>query len=73
MRSDSDLAWQRDKIQNGWELPPKAGPVWRLPVVRHVRAVWHAWRIEDHYARMPVGIRTGYDEWVAYAISRGWC
>ena len=62
-------------IVNGWGPPAVAGSFWRLPIVRHVRAFWHGWRTERHYARWAsVGsvLRSGYDEWVLYGIWKGW-
>ena len=69
----SDDRWRRDGAANGWKLPPPAAWWWRLPVVRHVRAVVHAERMEGHYSLWPNSLRSGYDDWVLYAIRRGWC
>lgn len=66
-----DLArWTKYGKDNGWELPPRAMLFWRLPVVRHIRTVWLIIRVEMYYTRVP-GIRTGYDEWILFAIVKG--
>lgn len=70
---DDDL-WEKDAERFGWELPFRASWPWRLPVIRRFRAVWHALKVDRHYAfysRLGLA-RTGYDEWVIYAIARGW-
>lgn len=64
--------WLRQQKKYGWQMP--TAPWWkRLPVVRHIRAIWIMWQIERWYAYGPgsIGIRTGYDDWVAYGIWRG--
>ncbi len=67
--------WERDGKQFKWELPEPAAWPWRLSVIRHIRAAWHASRAESHYAVFAsLGMaRSGYDEWVIYAIRRGLC
>lgn len=70
-----DLEWLRIGEDCGWRLPPSASRWKRLPVVRFFRAVVAAWRVARHNelcAAMGM-LPTGYDEWVVYAISRGWC
>jgi|WetSurMetagenome_2_1015567.scaffolds.fasta_scaffold106652_3 hypothetical protein len=60
----------------GWHLPPRAHWALRLPGIRHVRALILAHRVEAHYAvweTMFCGLRSGYDEWVIYAIRTGKC
>lgn len=71
-RSDEER-WRQDGIDNRWSLPKPAHWLLRLPVIRHIRAGYFSIRIEWHYGSCPVGLRTGYDEWVLYAIARGWC
>lgn len=70
-----DRAWIADGDSCGWSLPAPAPWLLRLPIVRGVRAVLAAWKLERHYAVYGVmGLaRSGYDEWVVYAIARGWC
>lgn len=67
--------WQRDGEELKWSLPPQAAWPLRVWGIRHVRAVWNAWMVERHYrAFEELGlVRTGYDEWVLYAIARGLC
>ncbi len=70
-----DVLWNQAAEEFGWTLPARA-PWWaRLPVMRHVRVIIAAYRIETHYRRWAsVGLlSSGYDEWVLYAIWRGWC
>ncbi len=67
--------WRKTKKERGWVLPAKA--VWwkRLPIIRRFRAGFLSVKMEKHYTKGlgSIGIRTGYDEWVLYAIARGWC
>lgn len=73
--SEDDKRWHEDQRRNGWRLPQPA--VWplRWPVVRHIRAAVLGWRVDRHnQAWAGVGlVPRGYDEWVLYAIARGWC
>lgn len=65
--------WHRDAELYGWELPPIA-PRWRrVWGVRHVRAAVLAYRIDSHYSTGlgQFGIRSGYDEWVLWAVRVG--
>lgn len=68
-----DERWLSDKRLCGWTLPPPAPRWMRARPIRHIRAFILWIRVEIHYARIPIGFRTGYDEWVIYAIARGWC
>lgn len=58
----------------GWRMPAKP-PVWwkRLPLVRHVRAIWLLYQIERWYGYGPgsIGLRSGYDDWVVEGIWLG--
>jgi hypothetical protein len=67
--------WQDDGRRNNWSLPPIAWWPFRLPVIRQIRAAWNAWMVERHYEAFAcLGlVRTGYDEWVIYAIAKGIC
>lgn len=58
----------------GWTLPPAAPRLLRLWGVRYVRAAIASarliqqnelWRFEE--------CPSNYDDWVIYAIARGWC
>jgi hypothetical protein len=64
--------WLEDKEANGWKMP---SAVWwkRLPVIRHIRAIYYKGRVSRHNAFwISVGqIPTGYDSWVVYGIARG--
>lgn len=67
--------WREHGEQNHWTLPPPAPWPLRLPIIRQLRAAWGTWQVERHYeAFAPLGlVRTGYDEWVLWAIARGMC
>jgi len=75
IRTDDDRRWLADGADFGWVLPKPA--VWwkRLPVIRKFRAIAATIAIERHYGVYDLLglVRTGYDEWVVYAIGKGWC
>ncbi len=76
MSENTDLKrWKADGDRNGWTLPPAAPWPMRLTIIRHVRAVWNTMQVERHYAVFAQYglVRSGYDEWVIYAIARGMC
>lgn len=56
-------------------LPPPAPWPWRLPVVRHIRAIWTAWKIDRHYAAWgsigALPVNAEYDRRCVEAIWRG--
>lgn len=63
--------WQRAKSENNWTMPPSPG--WqRLPIIRHVRAIYSVFMIERHYAYFPHLLRSGYDAWVLHGIWKGY-
>ena len=70
----SDKRWRKDRDELGWVLPPPAAWPLRLWGVRHIRALYGAVQCERHYTMGfgAFGFRSGYDEWVIYAISGGW-
>ena len=72
---DSEKLWRGSERANGWKLPAPAHWFFRLPVIRRIRCIYKARQIEGHYSLWDAmgPIRTGYDEWVLYAIARGWC
>ena len=64
--------WMQDGKDMKWEMP--FAPWWkRLPVIRHVRVIYHLVQLERHNRFwISVGkIPTGYDEWVIYGIAKG--
>lgn len=74
----SDCAWLDDKHDRGWYLPKRAAWPLRLWGVRHFRLLLVAERVQHFASRFAsVGVGFGhvspYDNWVLYAISRGWC
>jgi len=70
-----DVRWETTRKACGWELPKSAPWPLRLPVIRNIRALFASIAVERHYVDIEPfgGLRTGYDEWVLYAIARGWC
>ena len=73
--TDDDKRWAEDRDNLGWVLP-KPAPAWkRWPVIRKIRAVVMAFAVDRHETMWGEfgGIPSGYDEWVLYAIGRGWC
>lgn len=71
MRDTESLErWLQDASACGWVLPHVAPPWMRVWGIRHLRALVLMVRIERHYSRAP-GIRTGYDEWVLWAVLVG--
>lgn len=70
----SEIAWRTDKRRNNWELPAPVARWKRLPIVRQIRVIWHANKIGNNSRIMgSLGfVDSGYDEWVLYAILRGW-
>lgn len=70
-----DMLWRRAGSRNGWIMPKRAPWLLRLPVIRTFRAAYYDWRVSRHNAAwQSVGlVPRGYDEWVIYAIARGWC
>ena len=77
-RSSSDPAWEEDRIVHGYTLPRPARWPFRLPVIRHVRAIYLCWQVERQATMFgSLGIGLGYpnpyDHWVIFAIARGDC
>ena len=70
----ADDAWLADAEHYGWMLPPPNAAWRRLWGIRHIRHLIVVYRIERSYLFLEGSgsIRTGYDEWAAYAIWRGW-
>lgn len=64
--------WHKYAKDFEWTMP--AAPAWkRLPIIRHVRAAWAKIQIERWYGSGPgsIGLRSGYDDWVAFGIYHG--
>lgn len=67
--SEETKDWMATGFSNGWRMPPS--PAWkRLPIIRNIRTAWNSFQIERWYEIVP-GLRTGYDEWCLYGMSRG--
>lgn len=63
--------WEIDGRKYGYVMP-RAARWMRLPIIRHVRAIWLKILVERHYAMWAgVGVRTGYDDWVVNGIWHG--
>lgn len=64
--------WEKDGADFGWVMPTAA--FWkRLPLVRHVRAIYYAIQVDRHnrFWRAMGAIPTGYDAWVIHGIFTG--
>ncbi len=70
-----DEEWQEVGRSHGWELPPPAPWPLRLWGIRYVRAaIASAQLIQQNELWLSLDSSlTGYDDWVIYAIGRGWC
>lgn len=70
-----DEEWREAGRSRGWELPrPAAWPL-RLWGVRYVRAAAASARLIRKHRDWspPEAFPSDYDDWVIYAIARGWC
>lgn len=74
IKTDADRLWLDEGLRFGYRLRKPAAPGWRLPLVRHVRAIAHAIRVEIWNRRFEaVGIKPpGYEGWLTRAIWKGW-
>ena len=72
--ADSYSLWRAQGEAHGWTPPEPPPRVYRLPVIRHIRWLLAAIGVERHNAfwRSCGMIPTGADEWMLYAIRRGW-
>lgn len=72
---EDDLDWRSACVLFGWRLPAPAAWPWRLWGVRYLRAACASIGVDLWYAYGPgsIGVRSGYDDWVLYAVRRGWC
>ena len=64
--------WEKAALENNWEMP--SAPRWkRFPLIRHLRAIYHAFHLGWHERIMlEMGfISTGYDRWVLHGIWKG--
>lgn len=70
---DDDKRWHEDAAENGWIMPE--APWWkRLPIIRNIRAAYHARRV-DRWIMLWTAmgcLPSGYDRWVIYGIARGY-
>jgi hypothetical protein len=74
-REEWDEEWREVGRSHGWDLPPPAPWPLRLWGIRYVRAAAASIRMIRHIQRSSSSefFPTGYDDWVVYAIARGWC
>ncbi len=72
--NDRDRLWLDEGLRSKYRLRKPAAPFWRLPVIRHIRAVIHAIRAEIWTRRLLRAgfIPPGFEAWIAYAIWKGW-
>lgn len=66
------IEWETAGEANDWVMP--RAPLWkRLPIVRHVRGIWHSLMIERHESmwRSLGALPSGYDRWVVWGIFHG--
>jgi hypothetical protein len=70
-----DEEWREVGLSHGWELPPPAPWPLRLWGIRYVRAAVASVQLirQNQLGSSLDCIPTGYDDWVIYAIARGWC
>lgn len=64
--------WERDGIDFGWVMP--TAPLWkRLPVIRHVRAMYLTIQVSRHnqFWLAMGAVPNGYDAWVLHGIFIG--
>ena len=66
--------WLRSGEMAGWLPPSAAGLAWRLPLIRHVRSIWHLAGVVRHDMAGTNSdfIRSGYDDWALFGMWRGW-
>jgi len=75
IKTDEDRLWLDEGLRFGYRLRIPAAPFWRLPVVRHLRAFWRMWQCHvwnrrwDQFGTTPA---TRVEEWLVYAIWKGW-
>ena len=72
---ENEKKWLKAKDENKWLLPSPAPLFYRLPIIRRIRGAWLAYQVERHNRlwRSMGFFPMGYDEWVVYAVHRGWC
>ncbi|MGU3656801.1 hypothetical protein [Methylobacterium fujisawaense] len=69
--------WRQEGESNGWEAP-KRRPWWkRLPVIRHVAALWLSWQVHSYaggWASVGIGIGGPHaqDLWVVEGAFHGY-
>jgi len=75
LQTTRDCLWFDCGLRRGWTLPDPANPLARLWGVRHARWAWYAAvdTYEDWYWSRYGLVSTGYNNWLRYAIRRGWC
>lgn len=59
----------------GWRATEPAPLIFRLPVIRWVRSLYHFIHMEIHYSMWSYigsGARSGYDEWYLFGMFHGW-
>ena len=73
--TDQDRLWFDEGMRRGWRLPGPARPFWRMWGIRHVRwaiQLYRVWQWNRRWEQLDV-TPTGFEDWLCYAIWRGWC
>lgn len=71
-RENSDKLWHEHKEEYGWRLPKKSFFIFRWPAVRYFRFLFHSFRLERWVRMHGAFCANAYDEWIIWAIYRGW-
>lgn len=69
---ESDRKWHEFRKEHGLEMPEKPFFLLRLPVIRHIRYIVHVIRLEGWVRAWGGLCMSPTDEWVMWAIYRGW-
>lgn len=74
----SDQQWENDRQRYGWRLPDRPLRIFRMPIIRQIRAKLYDLRSGKEAQRWASGglsstYGQGYRNWVRYAITRGKC
>jgi hypothetical protein len=73
-RGHWDEEWREVGRRHNWTLPPPAPWLLRQWGIRYVRAAIASARlIRRHQLWRSEADASSYDDWVVYAIARGWC
>lgn len=71
--TESDAEWYQQKKEKGWEIDKKQVCFLRLPGIRRFRFCYHLIKSEMHRRSHGAFCLQEVDEWLLYAIFRGFC